>query len=37
MKSPLKRIPFLAAAALLGRLLPAQTPTPAAPAEADPA
>lgn len=34
MKSPLKRIPSLAAAALLGRLLPAQTPKPAAPAAA---
>ena len=34
MKSPLQRIPALAAAALLCPLLPAQTPQPAAPAAA---
>ena len=34
MKSPVTRIPFLAAAALLGPRLPAQTPKPAAPAAA---
>lgn len=34
MKSPVTRIPFLAAAALLGPRLPAHTPKPAAPAAA---
>lgn len=34
MKSPVTRIPFLAAATLLGPRLPAQTPKPAAPAAA---